>query len=99
MGLFSLFIIPLNETITNTYFLAPFYCSGHLIHCLEISGNKNNLKEQFEDKIAKNLITAQPQPKVTGSYKKFVYTLRMRLRGFISFLIEKAAKVFSNQNL
>jgi len=31
---------------------------------LEISGNKNNLKEQFEDKIAKNVITAQPQPKV-----------------------------------
>ena len=50
--------------------LAPFYCSGHLIPCLEISGNKNNLKEQFEDIIAKNLITAQPQPKVTGSYKK-----------------------------
>ena len=26
------------------YFLVPFYCSGQLIHCLEISGNKNNLR-------------------------------------------------------
>ena len=37
-----LYGIPLDETITNTYFLAPFYCSGRLIHCLEISGSKNN---------------------------------------------------------
>ena len=35
---------PLGETTANTYFLAPFYCSGLLIHCLEISGNKNNLR-------------------------------------------------------
>ena len=25
---FKFFRIPLGETITNTYFLAPFYCSG-----------------------------------------------------------------------
>ena len=25
------FCIPLDETIANTYFLALFYCSGHLI--------------------------------------------------------------------
>ena len=33
-------------TISNTYFLVPFYmyCSGQLIHCLKISGNKNNLR-------------------------------------------------------
>ena len=35
------FRIPLDETIANTYFVAPFYSSGQLIHCLEISGNKN----------------------------------------------------------
>ena len=35
------FRIALDETIVNTYFLAPFYCSGHR---LETSGNKNNLK-------------------------------------------------------
>ena len=45
------------------------YCSGQLIHCLKISGNKNNLR-QFEAEIAKKLRTAQPQPKATGSYKK-----------------------------
>ena len=28
-------------TKANLYFFAPFYCSGQLIHCLEISGNKN----------------------------------------------------------
>ena len=33
-------------TVSNTYFLVPFYmyCSGQLIHCLEISGNKDNLR-------------------------------------------------------
>ena len=33
-------------TVSNTYFLVPFYiyCSGQLIHCLKISGNKNNLR-------------------------------------------------------
>ena len=36
--------IPLHETIPNTYFVAAFYCSGQLIHCLETSGNKNNLR-------------------------------------------------------
>ena len=41
------------------------YCSGQLIHCLKISGNK-----KFEAKIAKKLRTARPYPKVTGSYKK-----------------------------
>ena len=45
------------------------YCSGQLIHCLKISGNKNNLRT-IEPEIAKKLRTAQPQPKVTGSYKK-----------------------------
>ena len=36
----------LDETITNTYFLVSLcmYCSGQLIHCLKISGNKNNLR-------------------------------------------------------
>ena len=39
------FRITLDETImTNTYFVAPFYCSRQLIHSLEISGNKNNLR-------------------------------------------------------
>ena len=33
-----------NLTIANTYFLVPFYCSRQLIHCLKISGNKNNLR-------------------------------------------------------
>ena len=41
---FKFFRIPLDETIANTYFLTPFYCFGQLIHCLEISENKNNLK-------------------------------------------------------
>ena len=41
---FFFFCIPLNETIANTYFLSPFYCSGQLTYCLEISGNKNNLR-------------------------------------------------------
>ena len=27
----------------NTYFLAPFYCFGQLIHCLEISGNNETI--------------------------------------------------------
>ena len=36
--------IPLHETIPNTYFAAAFCCSGQLIHCLETSGNKNNLR-------------------------------------------------------
>ena len=33
-------------TVSNTYLLMPFYmyCSGQLIHCLKISGNKNNLR-------------------------------------------------------
>ena len=34
----------LDETIAKPYFLAPFYCFGQLNHCLEISGNKDNLK-------------------------------------------------------
>ena len=51
-------------TVSNTYFLVP--SSGQLIHCLKISvGNKNN-----EAEIAKKLRTVQPEPKVTGSYKK-----------------------------
>ena len=60
-----------DETIANTYFFVPFYmyCSGQQIHCLKISRNKNNL-EHFEAEIAKKLRTTQPQPKVTGSYKK-----------------------------
>ena len=65
----SFFPIPLDETIANTYFLVPFYCSRQPIHCLEISRNKNNL-ELLEAEIAKKLRTAQPQQKVTGSYKK-----------------------------
>ena len=39
---FMFFRILLDETIANMYYLAPFYCSGQLIHCLKISGNKNN---------------------------------------------------------
>ena len=33
-------------TVSNTYFLVPFSCivPGQLIHCLKISGNKNNLR-------------------------------------------------------
>ena len=60
-------------TVSNTYFLVPVYryCSGQLIHCLKISINKNNLRL----KSPKKLRTAQPEPKVTGSYKKkSVYT-------------------------
>ena len=38
------FRISLDETIASTYFTEPFYCSGQLIHCLEISGNKNDLR-------------------------------------------------------
>ena len=32
------------STLSNTYFLVPFYmyCSRQLIHCLKISGNMNN---------------------------------------------------------
>ena len=41
---FEFFRIPLDERVANTYFLAPFYCFGQPIHCLEISGNKNNLR-------------------------------------------------------
>ena len=39
----------LDQTIANTYFLVPFYmyCSGELIHCLKISGNKNNLRTMW----------------------------------------------------
>ena len=33
----------LDETIANTYILAIFHCFGKIIHCLKISGNKNNL--------------------------------------------------------
>ena len=58
----------LDETIANTYFLV-MYCCGQLIHCLKISENKNNLRH-FEAEIAKKLRTAEPQPKVTGSYEK-----------------------------
>ena len=66
------FRIALDETIANTYFLVPFYCFRHLIHCLEISGilGMRTIYEQFEAEIAKKLRTGQPQPKVTGSYKK-----------------------------
>ena len=34
------------DIVSNTYFLVPFYvyCSEQLIHCLNISGNKNNLR-------------------------------------------------------
>ena len=43
---FMFFRTLLDETIANTYFLiAPSYCSGLLIHCLEISENKNNLRK------------------------------------------------------
>ena len=53
------------------------YCSGQLIHCLKIAGKK----EQFEAEIAKKLRKAQPEPKVTGSYKKkSVYTDRATRR-------------------
>ena len=38
------FRTPLDEKITNTYFLVSFYCSGKKLHCLEISGSKNNLR-------------------------------------------------------
>ena len=38
------FRILLDETTANMYFLVPFYCSGH---CLEITGNKNNLRLLF----------------------------------------------------
>ena len=33
--------------VSNTYFLVSFYmyCSRQLIHCLKISGNKNNLRK------------------------------------------------------
>ena len=57
----------LPEITTNMYFLAPFYCSVQLIHCLEISIRK---KDQFDAEIAKKLKTAHPWPKVTGSYEK-----------------------------
>ena len=40
----SFFRILLDETIANSYFLEPYYCSGQLIDCLEVSGNKNNLR-------------------------------------------------------
>ena len=39
-----IFRIMPDETIANTYFLVPFYCSGQLFRCLEISENKNNLR-------------------------------------------------------
>ena len=52
------------------------YCSGQLIPCLKISGNKNNLRT-IEAEIAKKLRTAQPQPKVTGSYKNKRVSHRM----------------------
>ena len=33
-------------TVSSAYFFVPFYmyCSGQQIHCLKISGNKNNLR-------------------------------------------------------
>ena len=34
----------LSHTAGWNNFVAPFYCSGQLIHCCEISGNKNNLR-------------------------------------------------------
>ena len=34
----------MDETITDMYFLAPFYFSGQLIQCFDMSGNKINLK-------------------------------------------------------
>ena len=40
----QVFRIPQDETIENTYFLAPFFPSGKLIHRLEISVDKNNLR-------------------------------------------------------
>ena len=55
---------------TLTYFLAPFYCSGQLTHCLEISGNKNNLRRISWDWNRQKLRTTQPQPKITGLIKK-----------------------------
>ena len=85
----------LDETIANTYFLSclvPFYmnCSGDLIHCLKISGNiKNNLRTIWGSN-RKKLRTAQPQPKVTGSYKKSVYFLinRMLSRFSLNILVQ-----------
>ena len=47
---------------------------------MEISGNKNNLRILFEAEIAKKLRTAQPQSKVTGSYKKGLRELKQRGR-------------------
>ena len=46
----KVFRILLDKTTANMYFLAPFYSnyiSGELIHCLEISGNKNNLRTNW----------------------------------------------------
>ena len=55
-----LFYISLDETIANTYFLAPFYCSGQLTHCFEISGNKSNLKINV-----RQVMTLCPKSEVT----------------------------------
>ena len=67
------------KTCKYVFLSRAFLLFGQLIHCLEISGNKNNLsQEQFEAEIAKKLITAQPQPKVTGSYKKEKRVARLK---------------------
>ena len=72
---FRFFRIPLDETITNTYFLAPFYCSRQLNHCLEMSMNKNNFKNKLRLKSPKNCMrTAQPRPNLLVLIlKKCVY--------------------------
>ena len=54
------------ETIANMYFLAPFIVPSTVWKYQEI----RTILEQLEAEIAKRLRTAQPQPKVTGSYKK-----------------------------
>ena len=81
--LFFFFCKPLNETIANRYFLSPFYCSGQLIYCLEISGNKNNLRTIWgwnRQKI-KNSPESARSRKVTGSYiQRFFLIERARTK-------------------
>ena len=93
-------VFSLDETIANTYFLSclvPFYmnCSGDLIHCLKISGNiKNNLRTIWGSN-RKKLRTAQPQPKVTGSYKKVCISWSTEC-SHVSRWISSFKAVFSN---
>ena len=70
-----IFRILLDETIVNICFFAPFIVPGNQSTVWNIRKQKQFIYKQFKAEITK-LGTAQPQPKVVGSYIKSVYFLQ-----------------------